>query len=128
MQVSLRSLGLGIVVGALGMAQVAPVAQAIRVTLTGPVEVAPEPDPGQFVIITAGETFAVPAGKSFVLTALGTNTNSTGGVSFEVDGHEEIRGASVASVPQGMSVEAGATITLSNGGGNERAWGYLVDE
>ena len=113
----------------------------LRVTVDG------IPTPQQMVQIKEGQTFVVPPGKIFVLTALGTKFYPEGGpVALLVNDEIEVEfdgtaGSvtlglaawdypSVKPVPPGFTVPAGSTIKAERGPGSGlsgRAWGYLVD-
>ena len=83
--------------------------------------------------IMEGTPFTVPPGGIFVLTALGAGPAGSHSTSVLVDGIEEIRSIpnrgelTVKPVATGFTVQAGVTITLTNGLGEGRAWGYVVD-
>ena len=97
------------------------------------------PSPQRFVQIRVGTPYVVPAGRQFVLTALGAAENpysSTSRVYLNVNGAREVTstgdwsndGLSLLAVPNGFTVESGATITLTTDGPPNvpgRAWGYL---
>lgn len=99
------------------------------------------PHPRDMIQIKEGTPYIVPAGRIFVLTALGT-TNSQG-ARLRVNGQEECYGGlingqavagyssefSVAAVPTGFTVGEGATIDVEDSSPNAltgRAWGYLA--
>lgn len=124
-----------------------PLEGIARVGIVGPVQVEGHvPHPRDWVVIRESEPLTVPAGKIFVLTALGTKNGTK--IALEVDGLEELRSShivesgqaatvgmnstTVKQVPAGFSVSGGLTILLRqlNGGikSDGRAWGYLVDE
>src|SRR5689334_21621039 len=101
------------------------------------------PHPRDMVKIREGTPYVVPAGKLFVLTALGSTYPVSGGerVRLFVNGQDEAltrlsnsyNGSSPSSsdivpVPPGFTVGAGSVITLLEGGPtatDARAWGYL---
>lgn len=105
----------------------------ISVAISGPVEVAGIAKPKAMVVITDSAPYTVPAGKLFVLTAVGS-TGAWSPVTFYADGAQVVSAiqnaggayATMMEVPQGFS--AGPTSVLSvSSGVNGRAWGYLVD-
>lgn len=88
------------------------------------------PDPRGALVIREGTDYIVPPGKLFVLTAMGLSQFSGGSPSFIVDGNDELRvdgSAGIVSIPTGVTVASGSTISVNNGVGRGRAWGYLVD-
>lgn len=98
------------------------------------VQVAGIPTPGQMVVIKEGTPYVVPAGRRFVLTALGSPAITQGARLF-VDNVQEVDAypsastatASLVPVPVGFSVAGGATITVvGNFAGTGRAWGYVA--
>lgn len=95
------------------------------------------PHPRDMVQIKEDVPFVVPAGKLFVLTALGgANVNASTAQLF-VDGQEEVSarmgggtGYDPRMVPlaSGFTVPAGATITVIGFAHVGRAWGYLASQ
>lgn len=100
------------------------------------------PHPRDMVQIKEGVPYTVPAGKIFVLTALGGS--GYGPRVLRVDGIEEslggfynsatysgvVPGNSVVEVPIGFTARAGSIVDVGNGstGGAGRAWGYLASQ
>ncbi len=95
--------------------------------------------PRDFVQIKEGTPYTVPAGKLFVLTALG-NTVAEMHTELFVNGVAEAESSNAQStgnavsmkrVPRGFAVAAGSVITLTSlwsAPDDGRAWGYLADE
>ena len=124
------SLVAGVLVAALGllsMGQTPPLnARTVNVNYL--------PDPRDMVQIAEATPYLVPAGKIFVLTGLGC-CDSSPGANLYVNGQQQVTGsssgqASMASVPTGLSVPGGSTITLNSGVPSQpgRAWGYLAPQ
>ena len=102
------------------------------------------PNPRDYVQVREGTPFIVPGGQLFVLTGLGEigtcccaqlsvdgQIEVTGGVmSFGVNGAAVAQVSSVSPVPPGLTVPAGATITVLGNGPAclGRAWGYLAPQ
>lgn len=99
------------------------------------------PHPRYLVQIAEGQSYTVPSGMKFVLTAFGgTNGGQPGGEfdhALSVDGTVELTGLDptgfllppLASVPTGFTVAAGSTVEVVQTTGSvspARAWGYLV--
>ena len=101
--------------------------------------------PQDMVQIRQGVPYAVPAGKLFVLTALGTNLatpNDHGEARLFVDGQRSCSMpvttnssqtpsiSSIAPVPLGPTFSAGSVLTVvaSDPWLSARAWGYLSSE
>ena len=101
--------------------------------------------PRDMVQIREGTPYTVPAGKLFVLTAIGLGSSwssPTGGscpVRFLVNGLDEFYSSTsggIQEVPTGLAVRAGDVIALAVGGGSActgyesrlRAWGYLAPQ
>jgi hypothetical protein len=121
------SLALGLVFGGiclLSMSQASVVSSPLRVEYM--------PHPRDMVQIHEGVPYLVPAGKLFVVSALGA-AGSLSQTSFIVNGQFEFSTTATSSyttigtVPSGFAVPAGSTITVS-GGGSGRAWGYLAPQ
>jgi hypothetical protein len=133
------------VIGLMSMTQVLPAGQHVIVSYG--------PSPRDMVQIRDGTPYVVPAGRLFVLTGLGTNTNAgyQGGsfATLSLNGQQEVVGqassdggsygaigigsiASVSPVPPGFTAPAGSTIAVSGSGGGSagvgRAWGYLAND
>lgn len=100
--------------------------------------------PRDWIIVRPGQPFTVPAGKLFVLTAIGqsgppSQTNNSvdfNGVreasSLDLSTYANAQtwdSATIRPVPVGCSAVAGTLIEVfpSNVGSPARAWGYLVD-
>ena len=81
--------------------------------------------------------YTVPAGRLFVLTALGGLGQASSTLStrceLSVDGQLEAHGRNqsnagslVVEMPPGFTVQAGSVITLEANTNLGRAWGYLI--
>ena len=112
------------------------------------------PHPRDMVVIREGTPYTVPAGRLFVLTALGAVSGDTGSspparTRFLVDGQDEIvgiskvaisdpafsfpggTGTSMQAVPLGFTAQAGSVLTVlfgPSGLTDARAWGYLAPQ
>ena len=131
-----------LLVGALGVAVVLLLVsashvaiQALRVTITQPVEIAPRPHPSDMIRVMGGTAYVVPVGKILVLTAVGSTQAGVQTVIL-VDGIDELNmngqlsTSSVFEVPEGLTAQAGQVVTLvaaTGSLGNARAWGYVID-
>ena len=93
------------------------------------------PEPRNMVVIAEGAPFTVPLGRLFVLTGLGKAGEGGPLISFTVDGQEELTvrmestsgRVSIRAVPPGLSMASGSVAAVTGGGGDARAWGYLID-
>lgn len=96
------------------------------------------PDPRDMVQIRGHGPYTVPAGMLLVITGLG-NADGSGGTQVRIDGQidlstqpmtAQIGGPSVEPITPGLTIPAGAAVTLYSIGGsgdaNCRAYGYLV--
>lgn len=109
---------------------------------TDTVRVPYRPHPRDLVQIAEGQTYTVPNGMLFVLTALGGTLGGQNASPFPdhallVDGVAQLASLdlvsylmpAIASVPTGFTVAAGSTIEVTQIAGAVspgRAWGYLV--
>ncbi len=98
------------------------------------------PDPRDIIVIEEGTPYLVPAGHSFVVTALGTlpSGNALFAAILSVDGTPTLQfdhnrsaaanGMQMGFVPPHLVVPAGSVIKLNetNPGAAYRAWGYLI--
>jgi hypothetical protein len=101
------------------------------------VRVPVDPHPRDMVRIQAGETYIVPAGKMFVLTALGSFAWSGYAVALQVDGQvdctapggNDLSQGSVSEMPIGRTIQAGSVIKVipARQEAPGCAWGYLSD-
>jgi len=134
------SLAIGLGLGAvclLSMSQATVISSPLRVEYLA--------HPRDMVQIREGMPYPVPAGKLFVLTALGTNSSSSMGsaVQLRVNGQDEASvrveylavgspsSSHVVAVPPGMTAAAGAVLEVVYGGNDPadaRAWGYLAPQ
>ena len=91
------------------------------------------PDPRRFQLVQQGESYVVPSGMSYVVTALGV-VNSETAMLF-ADGVEMARDSNVGFMPEelpgpGIVLAPGTTVTVSGADptnpNDGRAWGYLM--
>jgi hypothetical protein len=96
------------------------------------------PRPQDLVQIRGSVPYTVPAGKLFVLTALG-NADGSGGTQLRIDGQADLStspitaqvgGPSVEPITLGLTIPSGSVVTLAALGGsgdaNCRAYGYVA--
>ena len=96
----------------------------------------PGPDPRRILTIREGEVFAVPAGKRFVSTGLGSTNPSVASVLLLADGIPELTThtetpTTIRETPSWFSVPGGKSISVQGGdpaGDDARAFGYLIEE
>jgi hypothetical protein len=86
-------------------------ASQVPLVITNPLEVQGIPVPANMVQIKEGTPYAVPAGRTFVLTALGTFGSCT--CTLFVDGNTEaVTTGLIAAMPAGLAVPPASTITV----------------
>ena len=143
-QLQPTSLLLGLAVGVLALVAMGQKPQNIREL----VRVEYGPHPRDMVQIKEGAPFVVPAGRVFILTALGARGGVNGEAALRADGKDEIFAAnmtyastgsmagvgnatSMKLVPPGFTACAGTTLEAMYGSSlftdDARAWGYLAD-
>lgn len=96
------------------------------------------PHPRDMRTIEEGQLFAVPVGKIFVVTGLGTAVNGSPILPMlRIDGSPKLTastndGSSVVHVPAGLIAHGNQTIDVVAGGGGStyagRVYGYLANE
>ena len=124
-------VGLGIAVLALvTMGQSADIAHT-RVAVVSPV-LGPA-HPRDFIEILEGAPYTVPAGRLFVVTALGRSATGGVNVSLFIDGVQKanvvINPHSMNAFPAGLAVPPGKVIEVTSDlSQSGQVWGYLVDE
>ena len=106
------------------------------------------PLPHQLIVVKEGEPLVVPAGKTFVLTGLGSTWNSRSHVGLKINNVIEVSSdrmlnassnaswdtGSVSSVPLGLTAQPEDVIEVGffeappfESMARARAWGYLAD-
>jgi hypothetical protein len=134
MQISVRfvGIGLGVALGAACLLAMAPTFGTYhgKAVTFGP-------DPWNMVQIREGTPYVVPAGKTFVLTALGSNQLAADLTILTVDGKAANSGVfssgfsaagAIRPVPIGFAASGGSVLDIVGGKANSqdaRAWGFL---
>lgn len=106
----------------------------VPLTITNAIEVKGVPVPENMVQIKEGTPYVVPAGRMFVVTALGSSYGAAQQGWLNVNGQTEllvnlngnIPSGNIIAVPTGLSIPGGATISVHGTGQLGRAWGYLA--
>ena len=120
-------------VGATGLGHfTGPTAQ---VEITNPSDFVSGLIPQNASILRENDPLLVPPGSSVGVTALGRATAGVPRIPLRIEGvsevvvrMEEAAGKPLMrALPQGLVVPASSTVSVHGGGGEARAWGYLVD-
>ncbi|MFN0009307.1 MAG: hypothetical protein ACKVXR_15495 [Planctomycetota bacterium] len=129
------SLAVGLVLGGICLLSMSQAVVAIS-----PLRIEYAPHPRDMVQIRGGTPYTVPAGRVFVLTAIGGNNLGPYDPRLLINGLSEVIAsstptddtASMKAVPPGLTAAAGSVVELQDvqGGSsqNYRAWGYLAPQ